>query len=132
MKYEAYQAQADIMAQMRLYTEAMSTMVRQPWMAELPSARRLGAACMVFASAEVTHRRPDFGIPSVMLGEGASAREVLVHEEEVHVAPFCTLRRFRKDGIEQMAQPRVLLVAPMSGHFATLLRDTLQIGRAHV
>ena len=126
MKYEAYQAHADIMAHMRLYTEAMLTMMRQPLMAELPSARRLGAACVVFASAQVTHRRPDFGIRSVMLGEGASAREVLVHEEEVHVAPFCTLRRFRKEGIEQMAQPRVLLVAPMSGHFATLLRDTLR------
>jgi poly(3-hydroxybutyrate) depolymerase len=126
MKYEAYQAHADIMAHMRVYTEAMLAMMRQPWMAELPAARRLGAACLVFASAQVTHRRPDFGIRSVMLGEGASAREVLVHEEEVHVAPFCTLLRFRKEGVESLAQPRVLLVAPMSGHFATLLRDTLR------
>lgn len=126
MKYEAYQAHADLMAHMRLYTEATLNTMRQPWLAELPAARRLSAACMVFASAEVTHRRPDFGISSVMLGEGALAREVLVHEEQVHVAPFCTLLRFRKEGAAQLAQPRVLLVAPMSGHFATLLRDTVR------
>ena len=126
MKYEAYQAHADLMAHMRLYTEATLNTMRQPWLAELPAARRLSAACMVFASAEVTHRRPDFGISSVMLGEGALAREVLVQEEQVHVAPFCTLLRFRKEGAAQLAQPRVLLVAPMSGHFATLLRDTVR------
>ena len=126
MKYEAYQAHADFMAHMRLYTEAALNAMRQPWLAELPAARRLSAACLVFASAQVTHRRPEFGIRSVMLGDGASARELMVHEEAVHVAPFCTLRRFRKDGIEQLAQPRVLLVAPMSGHFATLLRDTVR------
>jgi poly(3-hydroxybutyrate) depolymerase len=126
MKYEAYQAHADLMAHLRLYTEATLNAMRQPWMAELPSARRLGAACTVFASAQVTHRRPDFGIRSVMLGAGASASEVLVHEEEVQVTPFCTLLRFRKEGAEQLAQPRVLVVAPMSGHFATLLRDTVR------
>ncbi len=126
MKYEAYQAHADLMGHMRLYTEATLNTMRQPWLAELPAARRLSAACMVFASAEVTHRRPDFGISSVMLGEGALAREVLVQEEQVHVAPFCTLLRFRKEGAAQLAQPRVLLVAPMSGHFATLLRDTVR------
>ena len=126
MKYEAYQAHADILAHMRLYTEAMLAAMRQPWLAELPAARRLGAACMVFASAQVTHRRPDFGISSVMLDESAGEREVLVHEEPVHATPFCTLLRFRKEGAEALAQPRVLLVAPMSGHFATLLRDTVR------
>ena len=126
MKYEAYQAHADLMAHMRLYTEAALGAMGQPWMAELPAARRLAAACVVFASAQVTHRRPDFGIRSVMLDGGASAREVSVHEEAVHVAPFCTLLRFRKEGAGEMAQPRVLLVAPLSGHFATLLRDTVR------
>jgi polyhydroxyalkanoate depolymerase len=111
---------------MRLYTEATLNAMRQPWLAELPVARRIGAACTVFASAQVTHRRPDFGISSAMLGDSASASEVLVHEEQVHVAPFCTLLRFRKEGAESLAQPRVLLVAPMSGHFATLLRDTVR------
>ena len=126
MKYEAYQAHADLMAHMRLYTEAAMNAMKQPWLAELPATRRLSAACVVFASAEVTHRRPPFAIPSVMLEDGAVSREVLVQEEKVHVAPFCTLLRFRKDGAELLGQPRLLIVAPMSGHFATLLRDTVR------
>ena len=126
MKYEAYQAHADLMAHMRLYTAAAMTTMKQPWLAELPAARRLSAACVVFASAELTHRRPPFGISSVVLDDGAMQREVLVQEEAVHVAPFCTLLRFRKDGAEELAQPRLLIVAPMSGHFATLLRDTVR------
>nr|WP_217344806.1 polyhydroxyalkanoate depolymerase [Noviherbaspirillum sp. L7-7A]MBV0878991.1 polyhydroxyalkanoate depolymerase [Noviherbaspirillum sp. L7-7A] len=130
MKYHVWQAQADLMAHMRLYTEATAQAMRQPWLAELPAARRIAAACTVFASAQVTHSRPSFGIERTMLGSGASAREVLVHEEAIHVLPFCTLLRFAKedadDALERQPQPRVLLVAPMSGHFATLLRDTVR------
>ncbi len=48
-----------------------------------------------------------------------------VHEEEVFATPFGTLLRFAKEGVP--AQPRVLLVAPLSGHFATLLRDTVRV-----
>ena len=51
-------------------------------------------------------------------------REVAVSEEPAHVTPFGTLLHFKKD-IEQ-AQPRVLLIAPLSGHFATLLRSTVR------
>jgi poly(3-hydroxybutyrate) depolymerase len=50
-------------------------------------------------------------------------REVAVTEEPAHVTPFATLVHFKKD-IEAV-QPRVLLVAPLSGHFATLLRATV-------
>ena len=51
-------------------------------------------------------------------------REVAGHEEAVLATPFGTLLRFRKD--VDTPQPRVLLVAPLSGHFATLLRDTVR------
>ena len=130
MKYQVWQAQADLMAHLRLYTEATAQAMHQPWLAELPAARRIAAACAVFASAQVTHSRPAFGIERTMLGSGSAAREVLVHEEAIHVLPFCTLLRFAKEGAdgqpESEPQPRVLLVAPMSGHFATLLRDTVR------
>ena len=124
MKYYAYQAHADLMAHMHLYSEATAHLMMQPWFSELPAARRVMAACMVAACARLTHHRPDFGIASTMLSEGASVREVMVQEEKVRIAPFCTLLRFRKEGAGP--QPRVLLVAPMSGHFATLLRDTVR------
>jgi polyhydroxyalkanoate depolymerase len=67
----------------------------------------------------LTHHRPDYAIAPVRAG----GREVEVHEEAAHVTPFGTLLRFRKD--IDLAQPRVLVVAPLSGHFATLLRGTV-------
>ena len=82
--------------------------------------RKLAAACQVFALARLTHRRPLFGIDRVNVG----AREVAVHEEAACVTPFATLLHFRKD--IRAVQPRVLIVAPMSGHFATLLRETVR------
>jgi poly(3-hydroxybutyrate) depolymerase len=85
-----------------------------------PPLRRLAAACKVLELAEVTHRRPAWNIASVTIGD----QEVAVVEEAVHVTPFATLLRFRKETAAE--QPRVLVVAPMSGHFATLLRDTVR------
>ena len=82
--------------------------------------RKIAAACEVFLLAALTHRRPPFRIQSVKAGE----LDVPVHEEVIHATPFGTLLRFRKDMADP--GPRVLLVAPMSGHFATLLRDTVQ------
>ena len=82
--------------------------------------RNLTAAYELIARAGLTHERPPFGIDSVMVGN----REVAVTEEAADVTPFGTLLHFKKD-IEQ-AQPRVLLVAPLSGHFATLLRSTVR------
>ena len=68
----------------------------------------------------LTHTRPAYGITSVRVGN----RDVPVTEEALATTPFGTLLHFKKD-IEQ-AQPRVLVVAPLSGHFATLLRSTVQ------
>ena len=81
--------------------------------------RKLAAACEVFVLAALTHDRPPFGIDAVTVGE----REVEVIEEVAHARRrsrrCCTCARTMAD-----PGPRVLIVAPMSGHFATLLRDT--------
>jgi polyhydroxyalkanoate depolymerase len=82
--------------------------------------RNLTAAYELIARAGLTHTRPPFGIDSVSVGN----REVQVHEEAALRTPFGTLLHFRKD--IETAQPRVLLVAPLSGHFATLLRNTVR------
>jgi len=82
-------------------------------------ARSVLASCEVFARLALTHHRPTYGIASVV----SQDREFEVIEEQVMRTPFGTLLRFRKEGAPE--QPRVLLVAPMSGHFATLLRDTI-------
>jgi polyhydroxyalkanoate depolymerase len=80
----------------------------------------LTAAYELIARAGLTHARPPYGIDSVMVGN----REVAVSEEAADRTPFGTLLHFKKD-IDQ-AQPRVLLIAPLSGHFATLLRATVR------
>jgi poly(3-hydroxybutyrate) depolymerase len=78
------------------------------------------AAYELITRAGLTHTRPPYGIDSIMVGN----REVAVTEEDADVTPFATLRHFKKD-VDQ-AQPRVLLIAPLSGHFATLLRATVK------
>jgi polyhydroxyalkanoate depolymerase len=122
MLYQAYQAQADIMGPVRAFANAAAKHVgarlngaARPW-----PLSNLTAAYELIARAGLTHTRPDYGIDSVMVGN----REVAVTEEAADVTPFGTLLRFRKD-IDQ-AQPRVLVVAPLSGHFATLLRATVR------
>lgn len=82
--------------------------------------RHLAAAYELIERAGLSHGRPDFGIKTVEVGN----REVQVTEERTAALPFGTLLRFKKD--VDVAQPRVLVVAPLSGHFATLLVNTVK------
>jgi len=118
MMYQAYQASSDLMWPLRTMASLSLPLLRQPGVAA--SSRQAAAACEVLKLAEVTHRRPPWGIESVAIG----GQDVPVTEEAVLGTPFATLLRFRKEGAP--AQPKVLVVAPMSGHFATLLRDTVR------
>lgn len=121
MLYQAYQAHADVMTPVRALaaTAASAACYAVPGLAN-GALRNLTAAYELIARAGLTHTRPDYGIRSVTVGQ----REVEVTEEAAHVTPFGTLLHFRKD--IDTAQPRVLLVAPLSGHFATLLRATVK------
>ena len=122
MMYQAYQAQSDLMWPLRTLAKMSAPMLRDPGfgLSAQTSVRQMAAACRVLELAEVTHKRPPWRIDSVLV-EGAS---VPVAEEVVCTTPFATLLRFRKAGAPP--QPKVLVVAPMSGHFATLLRDTVR------
>ena len=82
--------------------------------------RSLAASAEVFSRMRITHQRPHFDIASAQ----SQGRDWPVVEEQVLRTPFASLLRFKKEGAPE--QPRVLLVAPMSGHFATLLRDTVR------
>lgn len=119
MFYQAYQAHADFMVPMRTLASLAVNVLDPPFTENLGIIRNLTAAYELIARAGLTHDRPAFDIDSVTVGN----REVAVHEEAAHATPFGTLLHFRKD--IGMAQPRVLLVAPLSGHFATLLRSTV-------
>ena len=122
MLYQAYQAHSDIMGPVRaLAGKAAAHLGDRLNGSPRPSAlSNLTAAYELMARAGLTHDRPPYDIDSVTVGN----REVAVTEEPALVTPFGTLLHFKKD-IEQ-AQPRVLLIAPLSGHFATLLRATVR------
>src|SRR5262249_1278994 len=122
MLYQAYQAHCDVMVPVRALA-GLAAGVGEPPVACLPRSvlvRNLTAAYEIIARAGLTHVRPPFGLRSIMVGN----REVAVTEEAAHKTAFGTLLHFKKD--IDTAQPRVILVAPLSGHFATLLRATVK------
>ena len=92
-----------------------------PWFRALPPVAHLAAGWEMTSRAALTHHRPAYGFDSVIV-EG---REVAVTEEAAVSTPFGDLIHFRK--ASNVPQPRVLLVAPLSGHFATLLRGTIEV-----
>ncbi len=79
------------------------------------------AAADVYKALQLTHERPDFGVRSVM-SEGI---DVDVTEEIVLRTPFASLVRFSKSDGSSHAQPKVLVVPGLAGHFATLVRATV-------
>jgi poly(3-hydroxybutyrate) depolymerase len=80
----------------------------------------ISASLEVFAHAAAPRGEPEFGIASTRVGR----KDVPVGEEINVRKPFGQLKRFFKDGVE--AGPAILIVAPMSGHYATLLRGTVE------
>ena len=80
----------------------------------------VAAGLNVFAHASAQRGKPEFGITEVAVGR----RLVAVTEEILVRKPFGQLKHFAKEGVT--GQPKLLIVAPMSGHFATLLRGTVE------
>jgi poly(3-hydroxybutyrate) depolymerase len=122
MLYEAYQIHSDALAPIRLMAEAFRGFLDQPWplLENAPLIRNTAAMMELLSNAGMSHRRPDFGIGAVTIG----GEEVAVNEEVVASDPFCNLLHFRKDSARD--GPTILVVAPLSGHFPTLLRGTVQ------
>ena len=121
--YPTYQAFADMMLPIR-HGAALVNHSLNAWPAfgETSRGRSLGAACDLLTLAGLTPVRPPFGIDSVV----AEGKPVAIVEEIAAHTPFCSLLHFRKDTTLSSPQPRVLVIAPMSGHFATLLRGTVR------
>ena len=121
MLYAAYEAQSSLFDMMRPFASAMATMMRMPSPAMSPWPFREWAGRLdTFSNLRVTSARPAFGLEPVQVGNQLAP----ITEEVVKTTPFVTLLRFKKD--IDVTQPKVLVVAPMSGHFATLLRATVQ------
>ena len=121
MMYQAYQNHMDLTAPWR--TGAASALKYLNLVPQGVSDKlfgRLAAALELISRTSLTYARPAYGIDKVLVGN----RELEVTEEVVFATPFGSLLHFKKEN--SPAQPRMLLVAPMSGHFATLLRGTVK------
>ena len=121
MMYQLYQTQADLLFPIRQLARVGASMARIADHGGNVVLRHISAGLTLFAEAGLTHKRPEFALEPIMIG----GRRVEIIEEAADDTPFGTLLHFRKDS--KIVQPRVLLVAPMSGHFATLLRNTVQV-----
>ena len=123
MMYQLWQARQDMLDPMRRMARGVGGMLRgfdvpHPAFIGLRNAR---AALEVFGHSGLTQERPPFDIQAVRVGNDV----VAVREEVTQAGLFGSLLHFRKESAAP--QPRVLIVAPMSGHFATLLRGTVQV-----
>ena len=98
------------------------------WVSQVPGVDRIAAGYELFYRLGKDYEKPAFGITSVL----AHGRQAAVVEETTLELPFCKLLHFKRcsDDVEALKQlrtdPVVLVVAPLSGHHATLLRDTVQ------
>lgn len=119
MLYDAFDLQSDLAEQMRGWGRLLDS-AWSPWAMWGEPINWMSAGARMMMRTGLTFARPAYGIETVMVGNC----EVAVAEEKVEVTPFGTLLRFRKDIVTE--QPKVLVVAPLSGHFATLLRATVR------
>lgn len=120
MLYQAYQFQEDMIAPMRGFAGGVLSMLGAVRHEHMPQSRHMSAALTMLTRFRLTHTRPPFNIPSVKVGN----RDVPVTEEVALRLPFGDLLHFKKD--IDSSQPRILIVAPLSGHFSTLLRGTVE------
>jgi len=120
MLYQLYQFVDDFMAPVRALADSALWHRRRLFEHLDLFSGPVDATLEMITRMEISHERPPFGIDSVMV----DGRTIEVHEEVVMDLPFGTLLHFRK--ATDLAQPRLLVAAPLSGHFSTLLRGTVQ------
>lgn len=96
-------------------------------LAHTPMGRQAAAALHMVERATRRYDKPDFEITSTTIGK----TDYAVTEDIVWQTPFCNLLHFAKPALGKNKQPKLLMVAPMSGHYATLLRGTIEAMLPH-
>ena len=126
MLYHAYEMTHAAISPMRAAARMGQEVMRNPLnpIAATYGSRAVSAALEMFINATRRYGKPAFGIEEVRVDGVATP----VIEEVVWSGPFCRLLHFRRDSeaAERRGDPKVLMVAPMSGHYATLLRGTVR------
>jgi poly(3-hydroxybutyrate) depolymerase len=110
----------------RAFADATRLMFKNPLnpLAGTTFGKSVAAACEVFERSTRRYGRPEWGIKTALVG----GERVPVRIETVWERAFCRLVHFERDfeHVPHRPQPRLLIVAPMSGHYATLLRGTVE------
>lgn len=126
MKYHAYELAHAMVSPWRVASQSLRYQLDFPFnpFSSLPISRSLSAACSVFERLTDRYGKPDWGISETTI----DGKTVPVTIEQAQTKPFCNLIHFKRDAATTADRndPTVLLVAPMSGHYATLLRGTVQ------
>ncbi len=121
MLYHAYEMTHAMVAPMRIAAQLGQQMLNNQTNPLVNSygARVSSAGLEMFINATRRYAKPEFGLSSTVI----DGQDVPVVEEITQALPFCNLLHFRRDTTRQ--DPKVLIIAPMSGHYATLLRGTV-------
>jgi poly(3-hydroxybutyrate) depolymerase len=122
MLYQIYDWQRSALEPYRMFAQAANQLYGHPRspLSHFPGSRNVAAAFDLMTRLTQRYERRDFGIDRVEVGGRAcKVREVIDLEK-----PFCRLLHFVREGAPR--QPKVLVFAPLSGHFATLVRDTVR------
>lgn len=122
MIYQLHEFHKTVMAPAVLWAEAANYLFSNPLspLAYTPGSRTIAANNELFVRLLRRYPKPQWGIDEVDI----NGETIPVRREVVLAKPFCQLLHFRKE--KQLSQPKLLIVAPLSGHFATLLRDTVR------
>ena len=120
MLYQTHELQKNWLTAASMWAGLTAELFQAPGPMAYMGGPAIGSALEVFAHAAAPRGKPEFGFTSTTV----DGREVAVVEEVVRRLPFGQLKRFRREGIE--GAPKLLIVAPMSGHYATLLRGTVE------
>ncbi len=122
MLYSSYEFQRSLLAGASVFANMGANLLTNPLnpLSYVGAGPVVASALDVFAHAASPRGKPAFGIESVKV----DGKTVAVKEEIAARKAFGQLKHFVKEGVE--GQPRLLIVAPMSGHFATLLRGTVE------
>ena len=122
MLYHAYEFQRQLANPVRLWANALEQAYSSPYnpLSETWIGKSVAASAEIVARLTQNYGKPHFGLATTQIGEEV----VDVNEELLLRKPFCDLVHFRRDTARR--DPKVLVVAPMSGHYATLLRGTVE------
>jgi poly(3-hydroxybutyrate) depolymerase len=125
MYYQFYELNHAALQPARAFADAVKLLYSNPLnpMSHTPMGRTIAAGAEMFERTTRRYGKPSFGIAETRIGFD----KVAVRERVVWKKPFCDLIHFERDvPKERKADPKLLIVAPMSGHYATLLRGTVE------